>query len=198
MRIVKTATLMQSELFMSVKCGQRAVPARHALIRDALVQATLDPATQSIEYLPNIPTAPPNWNVDAIVIGRDDGRFHLDIVETRPRRSIAGHLMIAQALLELGLRPLVRTETDVMREPRCTNARTIFEYAGRPIDVGLRLQILGVLNDEGEMPLGELLGRVRSHRDPATAVMALACADLIELEIANTPLGPRTMTKLRQ
>ncbi|QDP26165.1 hypothetical protein [Bradyrhizobium cosmicum] len=174
--------------FVSVKCDG-SIPMRHPLVRDALLQAALNPAVRSIEYLPAIPPAPSTW---------DDCRYFLDIVEARPRRSIAQRLMIAQALLDLGLRPLVRTESDVMREPRCTNARTVFENAGRPVDVGLRLQILGALTEDGAMPLGELLSRLRGHRDPASAVMSLACNDLIELDLDSTPLGPRTLTRLRE
>ncbi|WP_426434093.1 hypothetical protein [Bradyrhizobium genosp. P] len=136
--------------------------------------------------------------VDAIAIVRDGIRYSLDVVEARPRQSIAHRLIVAQALLELGLRPLVRTESDIIREPRRTNARTVWEYAGRPIEIGLRLQILGALTDDGAMPLADLLNRLRSNRDPATAVMALACADLVELDLVSAPLGPRTMTRLRE
>lgn len=189
--------LPQVGQFVSVKCDG-SIPVRHPLVRDALLQAALDPAVRSIEYLPAIPPAPSTWDVDAIVIERDDCRYFLDIVEARPRRSIAQRLMIAQALLDLGLRPLVRTESDIIREPRCTNARTVFEYARRPVDAGLRLQIFGALTDDGSMPLGELLSRLRSHRDPASAVMSLACNDLIDLDLDSTPLGPRTLTRLRE
>lgn len=183
--------------FVSVKCAE-SLPMRHHLMRDALVQAALDPSIRSIGYLPTIPTAPLTWDVDAIVIERDGCRYYLDIVEARPRRSIAERLMVAQALLDLGLRPLVRTESDLMREPRCTNARTVFEYNSRPVDVDLRLQILSALTEDGAMPLGELLSRLRSHRDPATAVMSLACSDIIELDLESAPLGPRTVTRLRE
>ncbi|UPJ55283.1 hypothetical protein [Bradyrhizobium sp. 192] len=162
------------------------------------MQAALDPAIRSIEYLPTVPTVPSTWDVDVIVIERNDGRYHLDIVEARQRRSIAQHLMVAQALVDLGFRALVRTESDVLREPRCTNARTVFEYAGRPVDAELRLQILGALTDDGVLPLAELLSRLRSHRDPVTAVMALACDDLIELDLISAPLGPRTAARLRE
>lgn len=184
--------------FVSVKCGQAAIPVRHHLVRDALVQAALDPTIRSIEYLPTIGTAPSTMNVDAITIERDDGRYYLDVVEARPRQSIAQRLMIGQALLDLGLRPLVRTESDILREPRRTNARTVWEHAGRPIQIGLRLQILGTLTDDGTMPLGDLLKRLRSDLDPTTAVLALACADLIELDLISAPLGPQTMTRLRE
>jgi hypothetical protein len=167
-------------------------------MRDALIQAVLDPTVRSIEYLPAVRTGLATMKADAIAIERDDGRYYLDVVETRPRRSIAQRLMLAQALLDLELRPLVRTEADITREPRRTNARTVFEYAGRPVEIGLRLQILGALTDDGAMPLADLLNRLRSNRDPATAVMALACADLIELDLVSAPLGPRTMTRLRE
>lgn len=184
--------------FASPKCGEGAIPVRHHLVRDALIQAALDPTVRSIEYLSEIRTAPATMKVDAIAIVRDGIRYSLDVVEARPRRSIAQRLMIAQALLDLGLRPLVRTESDIMREPRCTNARTVFEYAGRPVEIGLRLQILGTLTDDGAMPLGDLLNRLRSNRDPATAVMALACADLVELDLVSAPLGPQTIARLRE
>jgi hypothetical protein len=62
----------------------------------------------------------------------------------------------------------------------------------------LWLQVLGALTDDGAMPLADLLNRLRSNRDPATAVMVLACADLIELDLVVAPLGPRTMMRLRQ
>lgn len=193
----RSERLPQVGQFVSVKCGG-SVPMRHHLMRDALVQAALDPSIRSIGYLPTIPTTPSTWDVDAIVIERDGRRCYLDIVEARPRRSIAQRLMVAQALLDLGLRPLVRTESELMREPRCTNARTVFEYNSRPVDVELRLQILSALTEDGAMPLGELLSRLRSHRDPVTAVMSLACSDIIELDLESTPLGPRTVTRLRE
>lgn len=198
MAIKRSERLTQAGQFVSVKCVGSVVPLRHPLLRDALMQAALDPAVRSIEYLPTIPATPTTWAVEAIAIERDGARYYLDIVEARQRHSIAQRLMVAQALLDQGLRPLVLTEADVMREPRCTNARTVFEYAGRPVDLGLRMQILGALTDDGTMPLDELLNRLRSHRDPAAAVMSLACHDLIELDLDSTPLGPRTMTRLRQ
>jgi hypothetical protein len=198
MRIERRNRVDQAGQFVSVKCGGAAIPVCHPLVRDALVQAALDPTIRLIEYLPTVQTAPTAMKVDAIVIERNDGRYYLDVVEARPRWSIAQRLMVAQALLDLGLRALVRTESDIMREPRCTNARSVWECAGRPIEMGLRLQVLGALTDDGALPLADLLNRIQSNRDPATAVMTLACADLIELDLVSAPLGPRTLTRLRE
>jgi hypothetical protein len=197
MRIERRNRVDQAGQFVSVKCGGAAIPVRHPLVRDALVQASLDPTIRLIEYLPAVQTAPAAMKVDAITIERDDGRYYLDVVEARTRRSIAQRLMVAQALLDLGLRALVRTESDIMREPRCTNARHVWEYAGRPIEIGLRLQVLGTLEYEGAMLLGDLLSRLRSDRDPAPAVMAMSCLGLIDLDLVAAPIGPATLVRHR-
>jgi hypothetical protein len=84
-----------------------------------------------------------------------------------------------------------------LSEPYCTNARTVWAYVDYPVSIGLRLQVLGALTDDGAMPLGELLSRLRSDRDPAPAMFALACLDLIELELTSAPLGPATIVRLR-
>jgi hypothetical protein len=52
-----------------------------------------------------------------------------------------------------------------------------------------------MLLDEGPMPLGELLKSIRSERDPAPAVMALACADLLYLDLGSQPLRPATIVR---
>jgi hypothetical protein len=55
--------------------------------------------------------------------------------------------------------------------------------------------ILQMLLDEGPMPLGELLKSIRSERDPAPAVMALACSDLVYLDLVSQPLSPTTIVR---
>jgi hypothetical protein len=61
----------------------------------------------------------------------------------------------------------------------------------------MRMQILTVLQEVGLLQLGCLLQRVRAVRDPAPAVMALACSDLIELDLISGPLGPSTIARSR-
>jgi hypothetical protein len=38
---------------------------------------------------------------------------------------------------------------------------------------------------------------VRGDRDPNPAVMALACSDLIELDLVSRRLGPQTIARAR-
>jgi len=197
MRIEKRSEHVdQAGQFVSQKSGMLPIPVGHHLIRDALAQAALDPAVRSIKYLRAIQVSMAT-KVDAIVLDRDDGCYHLEIPEAKPRQSIARTLIVAQVLLDLGLRPHVRTKADILREPHCTNARTVWAHADHPVPVGLRIQVLGALTDDGAMRLGELLSRLRSDRDPAPSLMALACLNLIELDLTSAPLGPATIVRLR-
>jgi hypothetical protein len=97
------------------------------------------------------------------------------------------------ALAELGLKQTVLTLEEIGREPRCGNARLVWSYRKSPVSVGLRMRILQRLLDDGPMQLGDLLKSIRSVRDPAPAVMALACADLLYLDLVSQPLSPATL-----
>jgi len=187
----------QAGHFASHKSGNLAIPVRHPLLRDALVLASLDPTVRSIQYLPTARSANAATDVDAIVVDRGDGRYHLDVIEARPRRSIARHIIVADALSELGLLRWSMSEAEILSEPRWSNARTVWAHADHPVPVGLRLQVLGTLENEGAMTLGDLLSRLRSDRDPAPAVMAMSCLGMIDLDLAAAPIGPATLVRHR-
>jgi hypothetical protein len=174
-----------------------SVPVRHALVHDALVQASLDPRVRAIEHLPSTSFAGSEVALDAIVLLRDDGRFAVDIVEARPLRDIDGEGLALLALQDLGVRLLTLTAGDIRAEPRFSNCRLIWPYRSTRVGVGLRLRILQTLHDEGALRLGALLAAIRSSADPGPAVMALACADLVELGLCDAPLGPATPVRLR-
>lgn len=78
------------------------VPAAHPLVHDALVQASLDPATRAIEHLPSAPFAGTEVPLDAIVLIRNRGRFALDVVDARPLRDIDAEGLALLALQDLG------------------------------------------------------------------------------------------------
>jgi hypothetical protein len=180
-----------SDLFVSAKTAT-AIPARHPALRNALIQSSLDPQVRSIAYVASTSVASEQVELDAVVIQRDIGRFLLDVVPARSIRDVEenGHAQIA--LTELGLKKIILTTEEIRREPRCTNARLVWSCRDISVPVGLRMRILQVLLDDGPMPLGELLKSIRSERDPAPAVMALACADLVYLDLASQPLSPTT------
>ncbi|OKO83228.1 hypothetical protein [Bradyrhizobium sp. AS23.2] len=175
------------DLFLSSKTAT-PIPLRHPALHDALIQASLDPQVRSIVYIPS---------ANATVLQRDDGSFLLDVVPTRRIRTSEEQRRAQIALTDLGLKPIALTAEEIRREPRYSNVRLVWSYRESPVSVGLRLRILLTLLDEGPMPLGELLKSIRSEVDPAPAVMALACADLLVLDLASEPLGPRTIARSR-
>jgi len=156
-----------------------------------------DAQVRSIGYVASAVIASRPIELDAVVVTRDDGRFVLDVVPCRRARNVEEERLTSIALAELGLAPIVLTEREIRREPRYANARLVWSYRHIPVSVGLRMCILQLLLDDGPMPLGEVLKSVRSDRDPTPAVMALACADLLVLDLVSQPLGPATIARSR-
>jgi hypothetical protein len=171
------------DLFISDKTAA-PIPAQHPALRDVLIQASLDSQVRSIVYVPS---------ADAIALQRDDGRFLLDVLPARRIRTSEEQQLAQIAVADLGLKSMVLTAEEVRREPRFTNSRLVWSHRYTPVPLGLRLRILLALRDEGPMPLGELLKSILSEVDPAPAVMALACANLVELDLLSQPLGPTTI-----
>lgn len=185
---------LRSDLFISAKTST-AIPARHPALRDALIQASLDPQVRSIAYVASTSVASKQVELDAVVVQRDDGRFLLDVVPARRIRDVEEKGLVQIALTELGLKRIILTAEEIRREPRYTNARLVWSYSAIPVPVGLRMRILQLLLDDGAMPLGELFKSIRSDRDPAPPVMALACADLLHLDLVSRPLSPTTIAR---
>ena len=181
--------------FISAKTTT-TIPVRHPALRDALIQASLDPQVRSIDYVASAKVASVEVGLDTVVLQHEDGRYALDVV--RARRIVdldEGGLMLI-ALEELNLEPLVLTEEELNLEPRRTNAKLVWAYNGVTVPIGLRLRVQKVLLEEGPMALGQLLKSLGGEGDPAVAVMALACANLVCLDLITQPLGPTTLVRL--
>ena len=193
---VSRAPHAAATLFVSAKTTV-AIPTVCALVRDALVQASLDPSVRAIEFLAQARVGTTPVDLGAIIIVRDDGRFVLDVVPARPVRDVEDEGLALIALAELGLPAITLTAADIKREPRFANSNLVWSYRMRLVDIGLRMRILQILADDGPMALSRLLSAVWSDRDPSSAVMSLACADLIELDLVSRPLGPSTIVRAR-
>jgi hypothetical protein len=196
MRVSQAARGSASTLFISAKTTV-AIPSACSLVRDALIQSTLDPSVRAIEFLAQARVAATPIDLNAIVIVRDDDRFYLDVVPARPLRDAEDEGLALIALAELDLEPLTLTAADIKREPRFANSRLVWSYRLAPVGISLRMRVLQTLADDGPMSLSRLLGALRNDRDPSPAVMALACSDLIELDLVSRPLGPLTIARAR-
>jgi hypothetical protein len=181
-----------NDLFVSAKTAN-PIPARHPALRDALIQASLDRQVRSIAYIASALVAPKRFKLDAVVVQRDDGRFLLDVVPARRIRISQEQRSAQLALTELDITPMILTAEDIRCEPRYANTRLVWSHRESPVPVGLRMRALQTLLDEGAMPLGELLKSIRSEVDPVPAILALACANLVYLDLVSQPLSPTTV-----
>lgn len=156
------------------------------LDEDALIQASLDPAVRSIEPY----VAPPTL----AVIVRQDGRFLLTVIPC------GAHLVGSRSIQDAqrgAIPELIVTRAQLRSEPRCSNHRQVWSHKSRRVSIGLRFQILNTLSLRGPMTLGELLSVLRILGGSPGSVFALACADLVELQLTSVPLGQNTPVSYR-
>ena len=183
-------------LFVSAKTSA-AIPAPQSIVRDALVQASLDPQVRSLDFIRMATVGATQVALKAIVLVRDDGRFYLDVVDARRIRDVEAEGLALIALDRLGLTALTLHAADIRREPRFANARAVWEHRMHPVGISMRMKVLTVLQKDGPLPFGCLLKRIHVARQPAPAIMALACSDLLELDLVTQPLGPSTIVRSR-
>lgn len=181
-------------LFVSAKTTT-AIPVRHPALRDALILVSLDSRVQSIDHVAAARVASAQVMIDAVIVQMEEGRYLLDVVPARAVRDIDDEGLVLIALGELELESLVVTAEEIRREPRRTNANLIWSHNDVTVPIDLRMRILQVLLDEGPMPLGRLLKSLAGESDPAAAVMALACANLVFLDFLTEPLSPNTLVE---
>lgn len=184
----------ETDLFVSAKTTA-AIPVRHPALRDALIQASLDPQVRFIDYVASARVASVQVTLDAVIVNHEDGSYFLDVIPARRVRDIEHEGLVLIALSELQLKPLVLTAEEIRREPRRANANLVWSHNDVNVPIGLRMRVLQALLDEGPMPLGQLLKSVAGERDPAPAVMALACANLVHLDLRAQPLSPTTLVR---
>lgn len=187
-----------ARVFTSPKCAS-AIPVRDVLVRDAIVQATLDPAVQKIEFGP-LEVPDPVLAIGAVVIERDGQRYLLDHRSSETARPSTvddeGALLVAVENLGLKLWPM--DARAIRREPRFSNSREVWRYRNHDVPLSDRLQIMHALAEEGPQSIMELATRISPTVDVAASVCSLACSNIVELELVERSLGPRTMVNERR
>ncbi|MHC2467419.1 hypothetical protein [Bradyrhizobium embrapense] len=193
----KRLVASQPEQFTSTKTIT-AIPIRHPAIRDALVQLSLSSSIRSIDYIASATVGSEQVELDAIIVQGESGRVVLDIVPSRPIRDLEDEGLALIALGELNLPTLVITAEDLRREPRYSNSQLVWLYNRHQVQLHLRMRILKLLFQHHSMRLGQLLEEIEEAGSRGSrAIMALTCANLIELDLESQPLGPTTVVRLR-
>ncbi|MCA1474149.1 hypothetical protein [Bradyrhizobium sp. NBAIM08] len=181
-------------LFLSPKCTV-AIPLENFLQRDALREASLDPAVCAIHYrtAPNPYGAPPE--LKGVVLRRTDGDFLLDVCRVRPHRSLAASARLAEQLAASGLRLLERDAADIRREPIYSNVNEVWSHEHYPVSILDRLRIGSTLCENGPQTIQELGQRARPDCNPLSAVCALSCEGLLTVDVHEGAFGKRTMVR---
>lgn len=174
------------------------VPHAGGLLHDALVQCSLDPAVFEISFLRE--AGPPSAEVElnVVTVLRRDGPFYLDIVPAMPLRSPAEHDRFGFAVAALGLKPLTMSGRDILQEPRFSSARAVWSQRRFNVRTDMRLRLLSALADEAHLTLDSLCRMVPGPEDPLASVLAMACADEVELDLLSGPLGGATKVSARE
>lgn len=180
--------------FNGPKC-KVAIPIESFLLRDALREASLDAQVRALQYrkAPNLYGTPPT--LMSVVLQRIDGDFLLAVCERRPQRSATDYQRLAEVLASDGLRLLERDADDIRREPIYSNVREIWSNARVHVSIRDRLKIGAALAEDGPQTILEVEERARPCCDIIAAVCALACEGLVEIDIRNGPLGPRSVVR---
>jgi hypothetical protein len=182
--------------FNSPKCIS-AIPPATPLHRDLLVQSALDPHVRSIEFVDEIRHRGRTASPRSIVLHRDDGRFLIDLTDRKRGRNPVVTQVLLSELSTRGISVLEIDFEEIRLEPRFGNARRIWEYRFVDPTVRERERILDRLSERGPQTVYELELWAPSH-EILPVVCALACADIVEIDLDRSPLGPRTLIRTRR
>jgi hypothetical protein len=180
--------------FSAPKC-KVAIPISHALLRDALRQASLDPSVRAIHYRKAPDIYGTHSMVMSVVLEKIDHDFLLVVCETRPRRTAAELARLADLLESNGLRLLERDARDVRREPLFTDTHEVWSNERIHVSVSDRLRIAAALAEDGPQSIREIEERARPSCDIVAAICALACEGLVEINIHEAALGWQTVVR---
>lgn len=186
---------MQPKLF---DCAKSPTPIAHVggLVHDALIQAALDPTIQTIKRLERANSSQPQMN-DEIIIEMKGARFHLDIEVPGRHRTSAEAIELERTLRRHEMLSLRVTGADITREPGLSNARLVWSNRNALITPDIQLRALRNLM-EGPMSLEALCTMLTGVPNPMAISLALACRDLVELELFSEPLAPHSPVRIRR
>ena len=185
-----------TSVLTTAKCDV-AIPIRDTAYRDAIIQAALDPSVRSIEFLP-VDTRKPRVAMNGIILVRDDGRYFIDIERVSAPKHEEDDSYFTELLRDQNIEILKVSSNTLRIEPLFSNCREVWRYQRHHVPISDRMQIMWCLTEEGPQTLAQMEERISPSADLAPSVCALACADLLEMQLSETPLGPWTVIRERR
>ena len=186
------------KLFTAAKVSG-GIPLISPLLGEALIQASLDPTIARIELIAAGPTRVRPQSLEIVAFHAGDGRrLALDLADEESPRDVDGYGLFLVAAEELGLDLLQRSRSDIHREPLFANCRMVWSHVNHRVPIGDRIRIMQMLAEEGPLRIGDIVRNGAYRADPSAALMALACHDVVELDLGEDALGPDTQARIRK
>jgi hypothetical protein len=182
-------------LFVTHKCPT-PIPVASALHHDMLVQLSLDPAIERLQYVAAASVAGQSVAVDAIVAHRFGVRRFVDIPEARPTLPIDELGLYLMAVSGLGAEALEMSADAIRDEPRLTNAREIWAHRTTSLPFADRCAILKAVGEGRAVTVRELERQVDLHVPVLAAICALACEGCVDIEFTSWPLGESSLVRV--
>lgn len=172
-------------LFVSAKCAT-SIPVTTSLHRDILIQCSLDPRFSRIDYVPLSLVYGQAVRLDAVVLtlAQDGARYAVDVPDAQPLRDIDDEGLALLALGNMGIGCMRFAPEGVRREPRLTNARTVWGCHGVPVAPDDRAAILELVAVRGAgISIAEIGYRLELRTPALFAVGSLACDGALALDL---------------
>lgn len=183
---------------VSTRKTPSAIPVGSPATRDIVLQSVLDPAVRRVEFLSRVVHEGSAVAVRSIVVTRDDKRFLVDLAGAHGSRSTREQETVDRGLGALGIELVEVSSKDIRREPRFSNARLVWQHHGTPVPRRDRQRIEAYLAQHGPTSIGGLEAEIDTAIDMTTAVCALVCDDLLEIDIGAGPLGNGTIVAMQR
>ena len=177
--------------FRSVKSAA-PVPIFSTLRLDALVQSALDPSVDEIDYVQSAVVSGCRVRLDLPIIVRNGSRLAIDIAEDHPLQSVDDEGLSLIALQDLGLEVLELRRADIHREPVAGNARRVWRHADQEVCFDDESAALEALSGKS-VAIDQLTGMTGVSLE---VVFALACADLVVIDLVTQPICPGTIVSV--
>lgn len=174
----------------TVRCMGRPM-FRTQLARDLACLLDLDPTVISWTCLPLVLSRRNRHHVPDFSVTRPEGVSLVDVLPMLGKRPVPE--WVVEAAQAMGCQHESHQESEPRGNVRLENARDLLQYAAYRPSLGDRVRILGLLEENGSLPLSSCLLAIRSGHDAIAVIASMALQRFIEIELDEARIGPDTI-----
>jgi hypothetical protein len=160
-------------MFLTPK-STRAILVTNPVLHDAMRQAALDRAVTRIEHVAAVMLGARYYPLDRMLVVRNGTS---EVWNLTPARSMNADEFFFLAVGKLNAQVKQLTHENILKDPRCSNARLIWANRYRHVPIEIRNLILTSLTSTGRSSLESIGTELRE------CVFALACETALHIDI---------------